>query len=89
MSQLLSTTGSGPLRVIIGRETPFHELENSSLIVARYTIAGRRGGVLGIIGPTRIDYAKLIPNVEYLTKLVGRLLGEALGGGEGSGPGEP
>lgn len=89
MSQLLATTPSGPLRVIIGRETPFHELENSSLIVARYTISGRRGGVLGIIGPTRIDYAKLIPNVEYLTKLVGRLLGEALGGSEGSGPGEP
>lgn len=78
MSQLLSTASS-PLRVIIGRETPFHELENSSLIVARYTISGRRGGVLGIIGPTRIDYAKLIPNVEYLTKLVGRLLGEVLG----------
>ena len=35
--------------------------------------------MLGIIGPTRIDYAKLIPNVEYLTKLVGRLLGEVLG----------
>ena len=87
MSQLLATSSS-PLRVIIGRETPFEELKNSSLIVARYTISGRRGGALGIIGPTRIDYAKLIPNVEYLTKLVGRLLGEALGeDGTDTGPG--
>ena len=87
MSQLLATS-SGPLRVIIGRETPFEELKNSSLIIARYTISGGRGGALGIIGPTRIDYAKLIPNVEYLTKLVGRLLGEALGeDGSDTGPG--
>jgi heat-inducible transcriptional repressor len=87
MSQLLANS-SGPLRVIIGRETPFEELKNSSLIIARYTISGERGGALGIIGPTRIDYAKLIPNVEYLTKLVGRLLGEALGeDGSDTGPG--
>ena len=39
MSQLLATS-SGPLRVIIGRETPFEELKNSSLIIARYTISG-------------------------------------------------
>ena len=87
MSQLLATS-SGPLRVIIGREPPCEELKNSRLSIARYTISGGRGGALGIIGPTRIDYAKLIPNVEYLTKLVGRLLGEALGeDGSDTGPG--
>ena len=46
------------------------------MIVGRYQIRGHDGGVLGIIGPTRLDYAKLIPRIEYLTELVSKMLTE-------------
>lgn len=81
LSSLLSSQDSGAIHVIIGRETEIPQLENSSLIMAKYQVSGHAGGTLGIIGPTRIDYAKLIPNIEYLTSLVSRLLSDAFGEG--------
>ena len=46
----------------------------SSVIVSNYNIDGSKRGSIGIIGPTRIDYAKLIPSVKFLTNLVGEML---------------
>ncbi len=66
------------LQVIIGKENMYRQLENSSMIISRYTIGGHDGGAIGIIGPTRLDYAKLIPSIEYLTNLVGKLLTDTL-----------
>ncbi|MGN0448332.1 MAG: heat-inducible transcriptional repressor HrcA [Acutalibacteraceae bacterium] len=63
-----------PLEVIIGKENAYRQLENSSMIISHYSIKGHDGGVIGIIGPTRLNYAKLIPSIEYLTDLVSRLL---------------
>ncbi len=66
------------LNVVIGQENPHRELKNSSVIIARYKIDGCDAGALGIIGSTRIDYANLIPNLEYLTGLVSSLLSDAI-----------
>ncbi len=66
------------LQVIIGRENMYRQLENSSMIISRYSIGGHDGGAIGIIGPTRLDYAKLIPSIEYLTDLVGKMLTDTL-----------
>lgn len=63
-----------PLSVRIGSENLFRQMENTSMIVGRYQIHGHNGGALGIIGPTRLDYAKLIPRIEYLTEVVSKLL---------------
>ena len=60
----------------IGSENLFRQLENTSMIVGRYQIRGHDGGAIGIIGPTRLDYAKLIPRIEYLTELVSKMLTE-------------
>lgn len=68
------TSSKNPLEVIIGKENMYRQLENSSMIISRYSIKGHDGGVIGIIGPTRLNYAKLIPSIEYLTDLVSRLL---------------
>ena len=62
------------VQVLIGKENKYRQLERSSLILARYSVGGEESGTLGVIGPTRLDYAKLIPSVRYLTDLVGRLL---------------
>ena len=50
-------------------------LSGSSLVVSPYRDSEQRVvGVLGVIGPTRINYARIIPMVDYTAKLVGRLL---------------
>ncbi len=64
--------------ILIGKENRYKQLERSSVIMARYSINEQDGGTIGLIGPTRIDYAKLIPSVKYLTDLVGRILTKAL-----------
>lgn len=68
------SSSKNSLNVMIGKENMYRQLENTSMIVARYNIQGKDGGAIGIIGPTRLDYAKLIPSVEYLTEIVGKLL---------------
>lgn len=68
------------IQVLIGRENTFRPLRHFSVILSPYKLAGRAGGAIGIIGPTRMDYASLIPHIEYLSVLVGKLLSEALGG---------
>lgn len=75
LSKLL-TERSPQLSVTIGSENVFKELENSSMILSGYSVMGQNAGSVGIIGPTRIDYARLIPSIRFLSSLVGRLLTE-------------
>ena len=77
ISQLLANSKED-FDVKIGGENKFKQLENSSVIMAHYNIDGDNRGSIGIIGPTRIDYASLIPSVRYLTNLVGELLTQTL-----------
>lgn len=63
------------VRIFIGSENQLFSLSGSSLIVSPFNDSERKiVGVLGIIGPTRVNYAKIIPMVDYTAKLVGRLL---------------
>lgn len=66
------------VHVLIGKENKYRQLEHSSLILARYNVGNEESGTIGVIGPTRLDYAKLIPSVRYLTDLVGRLLTQSM-----------
>jgi len=63
------------VRIFIGSENKLFSLSGSSLIVAPFHDDRRKiVGVLGVIGPTRINYARIIPMVDYTAKLVSRLL---------------
>ena len=63
------------VRIFIGSENTLFSLSGSSLVVAPFQDTTRQVvGVLGVIGPTRINYARIIPMVDYTAKLVGRLL---------------
>jgi heat-inducible transcriptional repressor len=63
------------VRIFIGSENKLFSLSGSSTIVAPYTDgAGRIVGVLGVIGPTRLNYARVIPMVDYTAKVVSKLL---------------
>lgn len=72
------TDNKKALDVKIGSENRFKPLENSSVIMAQYDVGGENHGSIGIIGPTRIDYANLIPSVRYLTDMVGKILSQVL-----------
>lgn len=63
------------VRVYIGAENPLFSLSGSSLIVAPYMNAERKVvGALGVIGPTRLNYARVIPVVDYTARVVGKVL---------------
>jgi heat-inducible transcriptional repressor len=63
------------VRNFIGSENKLFSLSGSSTIVAPYRDgSGRIVGVVGVIGPTRLNYARIIPMVDYTAKLVSRLL---------------
>ena len=73
-----SNRSEGDARVLIGKENMYRELQDSSVIFSPYSVSGRDSGTLGIIGPTRIDYARLIPSLKYLTEIVGRIMSDTL-----------
>jgi heat-inducible transcriptional repressor len=63
------------VRIFIGAENKLFSLSGSSLVVAPLHDKTRKiVGVLGVIGPTRINYARIIPMVDYTARLVSRLL---------------
>jgi heat-inducible transcriptional repressor len=64
------------LRIFIGSENKLFSLSGSSTIVAPYRDgAGRIVGVLGVIGPTRMNYARVIPMVDYTARVVSKIIG--------------
>ncbi len=75
--RLLGNAESGEgVRIFIGSENQLFSLSGSSLVVAPYRDSEQRiVGVLGVIGPTRLNYARIVPMVDYTAKVVGRLLG--------------
>ncbi len=68
----------GSLRVLIGRESKRPELQNSSVVVSPYAIGGHNAGAIAIIGPMRMNYSKIISNMEYLSDTVSRMLTELM-----------
>ncbi|KXF78888.1 heat-inducible transcription repressor [Paramesorhizobium deserti] len=70
----LAEAGSG-VRIFIGSENKLFSLSGSSLVVAPYRDAEQRiVGALGVIGPTRLNYARIVPMVDYTAQLVSKLL---------------
>lgn len=75
--QLLELAGKGDgVRIFIGSENRLFSLSGSSIVAAPYANAqGKIVGVIGVLGPTRLNYARIIPMVDHTAKVVGRLLG--------------
>ncbi|MGO3929107.1 heat-inducible transcriptional repressor HrcA [Rhodopseudomonas pseudopalustris] len=64
------------VRIFIGSENKLFSLSGSSTIVAPYSdAAGHIVGVLGVIGPTRLNYARVIPMVDYTARVMSQMLG--------------
>jgi heat-inducible transcriptional repressor len=70
----LAEEGDG-VRIFIGSENKLFSLSGSSLVVAPYHDTQQNIiGVLGVIGPTRLNYARIIPIVEYTAQAIGRVM---------------
>ncbi len=72
----LAEQGDG-VRIFIGSENKLFSLSGSSLVVSPYMNADRKiVGAVGVIGPTRLNYGRVVPIVDYTAQLVGRLLSD-------------
>ena len=64
------------VRIFIGSENRLFSLSGSSIVAAPYAnAAGQVVGVIGVLGPTRLNYGRIIPMVDHTAKVIGRLLG--------------
>ncbi|MEL6437133.1 MAG: heat-inducible transcriptional repressor HrcA [Pseudomonadota bacterium] len=69
-------TGSG-VRIFIGSENQLFSLSGSSLLVAPYRDSERKVvGAVGVIGPTRLNYARIVPMLDYTAQLISRMIEE-------------
>jgi heat-inducible transcriptional repressor len=65
---------AGGVQVLVGSEAELEEADDVGLISTSYRTQGLASGSLGIIGPTRLDYAKLMPLVGFTAQVVGDIL---------------
>lgn len=73
LTDMLEDAFSG-IQVKFGAENGSFAIGNSSLIVSKYRKNGVEAGSLGVIGPMRVDYKKIIPYVDYLTQKISYLM---------------
>ncbi|MEM1372566.1 MAG: heat-inducible transcriptional repressor HrcA, partial [Pseudomonadota bacterium] len=72
----LAEEGDG-VRIFIGSENKLFSLSGSSLVVSPYMNAERKIiGAVGVIGPTRLNYGRIVPIVNYTAQLVGRMVAD-------------
>ncbi|NLG85009.1 MAG: heat-inducible transcription repressor HrcA [Firmicutes bacterium] len=76
---LTENAGPGKVRVTIGEENKEEAVRNCSVVTATYEAGPRAVGIIGVLGPTRMDYAKVLATVEFMASHLSRLLGELTG----------
>lgn len=74
VSRLLASRESDSLTVAIGEELRIKEMEDCSLVSATYSVGGRVVGRIGVLGPRRMDYSRVVSIVDYLTRTLNDVL---------------
>ena len=69
-------SGNAPVQILIGPENVADELKDTSVVVSSYDIGDGMRGVIGVVGPTRMDYAKITARLSYLAEGLSRLFGQ-------------
>lgn len=78
LAKILDADG---VQIIIGGEGPHEEIHNVSLVLSPYGVRERASGVLGIMGPTRMSYARAISTVRYVAHIMDSFVAEVYGFG--------
>jgi len=83
LAQLLDLADDGKgVSVFIGSENKLFSLSGSSLVISPYRDKSRRIiGAIGVIGPTRLNYGRIVPIVDYTAQMVGRMVTERTNAG--------
>lgn len=68
------------VQVLIGGENQWDEMKDVSMVIARYGQKDKVGGLLGVIGPTRMQYGRAIAVVRYMAQVMNELLADVYGG---------
>ena len=78
IAQFLDLTDSGEgVRIFIGSENKLFSLSGSSLVVSPYMNSDRKViGAVGVIGPTRLNYGRIVPIVDYTAQMIGKLISD-------------
>jgi len=83
LQDLMATNSNvGGVQVLIGGEGKWEELKQCSVVLARYGIPGLATGMLGVLGPMRMAYARTIPTVRFMADLLSGLVSETMVGEE-------
>lgn len=75
-SNISDPQDDSPVKILIGPENVAKELKNSSIVMARYDIGDNMHGVIGVVGPTRMDYAKLTARLSYFAESLSHMFGK-------------
>ncbi len=75
LGQIMSQALDG-INVVFGQESDSFAITNSSMVLAKYNCGENTAGAFGVIGPLRLNYAKIIPYIEYFSDSVTRLLSQ-------------
>jgi heat-inducible transcriptional repressor len=73
---LTPAVGMGSVRVLIGGEGRWDELNACSLVLARYGVANYATGALGVVGPIRMPYSRTISAIRFIANVLGELVYE-------------
>ena len=73
ISNLPATLSSGTTQILVGPENVAKELKGSSVVITKFDIGDGMQGMIGVVGPTRMDYAKITARLSYFAENLGRM----------------
>ncbi|WP_408956649.1 heat-inducible transcriptional repressor HrcA [Natroniella sp. ANB-PHB2] len=71
---LANYEGSSELKILIGSENSFEEIKDCSMVIATYHLNDRPIGKIGVLGPTRMEYSKVVGSVKYVAEILSNIL---------------
>lgn len=66
----------GPVQILVGPENIAKELKDTSVVMTRFDIGDGMQGMIGVVGPTRMDYAQVTARLSYFAEGLGRMFGK-------------
>lgn len=76
ISHLPAPTGDHAVQILVGPEQISSELRDTSVVMTRFDIGDGMQGMIGVVGPTRMDYAQITARLSYFAEGLGRMFGK-------------
>lgn len=76
LRQMIADSSDEGLEVRIGHENKLKEMHNCSIVLAAYSLGERAKGKIGVVGPTRMEYPRVISTVDFVSRVLGEIISE-------------